>query len=198
MIVLPILAAAAMSVANADVAFSRRMLPARPGSGNVFADLLVGPDGRVERCKVIYSRGSARAGERYCERAIGLKSGEPALGPDGNPAYGMADFDLVVRPVGVPNVRVPSRPADFELTVTSLPEQFGSKLRVLVALFVSETGAVLNCERNPDSVAPASYGTAACEQLQQMARPVMRNRAEAAVPYVDGVVVDFVVETPAR
>lgn len=171
------------------------MLPAVP-AGNVFADLLVGPDGRVERCKVIYSEGSARDGERYCQRAIGLKSGEPALGPDGNSAYGMADFDLVARPVGVPKARVPSRPADIELTVETLPAQFGSKLRVRVAVFVSDSGAVLNCERDSISTAPASYATAACQQLRQMPRPVMRNRADEAVSYVDGVAVDFVVETP--
>jgi hypothetical protein len=196
MIFLPFLAAAAMSVPDAELDFSRRMLPSKP-DGNVFADLLVGPDGRVERCKVIYSEGSTRDDERYCQRTIGLESGEPARGPDGNPAYGVARFDLIVRPVGVRNVRVPTRPPDIELTVGSLPEEFGSKLKVAVVIFVSESGAVLNCERYPSTTAPASYASAACQQLRQMALPVMQNQADVAVAYVVGLDVDFVVETPA-
>ena len=189
---LPILAAAAMSVPNAEAdGFAQRMFRAKP-DGNVFTDLFLGPDGRVEHCVVIYSEGSRRDGERYCEVALGLMAGEPALGPDGNAAYGMANFDLIVRPEGVPNARVPSRPADIELTVASLPARFGARLRVRVAVFVSDSGVVLECMTEGEG--PADYGAAACQQLGQIPRPIMRNTADKAVAYVDGLLVDFVVE----
>jgi hypothetical protein len=191
--ILPFLAAAAMSVPDPDIDFSRSMFRSKP-DGNVYTDLLLDTHGRVEQCKVVYSEGSSRDNERYCERAIGRDAGEPAIGPGGDPTYGMAHFDLIVRPEGVPNARVPSRPAEIELTVGSLPADFGRRMAVTVAVFVHASGTVLNCERLPHARTPASYGSAACRQLQQEPRPVIHNAAGEAVAYMDNVDVNFVVE----
>ena len=112
MIAFPLFAAAAMSVPDPNIQFSRAMLPAMP-SANMLTDLLLAPAGRVGQCKVIVSGASSRENDRYCERAIGRDAGEPAIGPDGSPAYGMVPFDLIARAEGVSNARVPTRPADL-------------------------------------------------------------------------------------
>ena len=191
MTLLPLLATVAISAPEADTGFIRRMLSSKP-AGNVFADLLVGPDGRVEHCELLYTEDSRRKAERYCEATLGLEAGEPGIGPDGNPAYGVATFDLVVRPDGVPNARVPARPADIEVGVASLPAQYGTRLRVPLVVFVSDGGRVLDCAT--DGNGPADYVAVACQQLRQGTLPVRHNKADAPVAYVDGLLADFVVE----
>jgi hypothetical protein len=168
----------------------------RLAGGDVLSDLLVNPDGRVELCQVLYSKAPRRNVDRFCEVAVGLKSGNPAIGPDGKPAYGLATLDLYARLVASPRKPEPSRPADLDVIVASLPVRFGNKLRIVADVFVSETGEVQECGPSYDQ--PANLVEGACQQVRQHSRPVMHSRANEPVAYVADVLVDFATEPVNR
>jgi len=194
MIVLPILAASVMSVPELERDFVRRVARNRPGN-EVIAEMLLGPDGRVEQCKVLFPAPDSRPSKRFCEAAIGQKAADPPVGPDGNPTYGVVSFNVILTPAGTPPNWARTWAPDIEMTVATLPDQYGTRARVNLVAFVSEEGSIVECGALGDS--SAAYAAVACDQLKQEPRPVMRNRAGEPVAHVDSLLADFVLETPA-
>ncbi|MGZ3248193.1 MAG: hypothetical protein ACXWJC_01480 [Croceibacterium sp.] len=107
MLLIPFLASALMSApemsapALRDNDFARK-LRGGLGSGAIFADLFVTPEGKVEGCEVTYSQQSKTQSARFCTNVVGLSVSNPAVGPDGKPEYGVFQFGRIVAEAGSP------------------------------------------------------------------------------------------------
>jgi len=162
------------------------------GSGAIFADLFVSPEGKVEGCEVTYSQQTKAQSVRLCTNLVGLTVSNPAVGPDGKREYGVFQFGRIVvetvssGPGSPPKFEVPP---DLEVNVNELPGKNQKKLRVGLTILVDDHGAVVACQGAQD--APADYAQVACGQAKLLRTRVRTSAAGTAVRYVSNFVVDF-------
>jgi hypothetical protein len=187
MLLLPMLAAA-MTIPEARVTASLGELIRGVGDGNFIVELFADPKGVIEGCGVDYSQLPKSQSDKLCNNAIGLKLAKPAIGSDGQPAYGV--FLLTrVRAGSPPKLELP---ADLELSVTELPKKYHNSLRVGLTVMVDSQGSEVACESDKD--APADYAQVACAQMGMQKLRIRQNTAGMAVPYVAGMIAQFSAE----
>lgn len=184
MLLLPLLAAA-MTIPEGRYTASWDEIGRGVGDGNFIVELFADPEGVIEGCGVDYSQLPNSQSDKLCNNAIGLKLAKPAIGPDGQPAYGVFLFSRV-RAGSSPKLELP---ADLELSVTELPKKYRNSLRVGLTVMVDSQGSAVACES--DKNAPADYAQVACAQMRMQKLRIRQNTAGMTVPYVAGMIVQF-------
>ena len=194
MLLLPILAAV-MSTPQKNDSDLWKKLNSFLGRGDIKVAMFVNPDGIVESCTVEYSQLPKSQSDKFCSSAKGSKLAKPAIGPDGNPAYGMLSLIRITVEVLTmsPHPTPPKLelPPDLELTVPDLPKQFRKSLRVSLTVMIDDHGTATACQG--DAKDPPDYAKAACDQVKMLKGPVRQDAAGVPVPYMDDMVVEFAV-----
>jgi TonB family protein len=146
MLLLPIVAASALSVALNDMNTATRLQRAysnQRDQGSVLFETWIAPSGQVIECEVLEAKGSAELGSTFCaiyrEQRI-----TPAKDTEGNRAYSFMRSVMVLSNRRRDGMDIP---ADVTLTVDALPGR-DSEYRLYANLLVDEQGAVQTCERH--------------------------------------------------
>lgn len=165
------------------------------------AELVFLPDGRVSNCRVVELVGDAAFADHLCRALVGLQ-GTPARDREGNPSYGIMRkvFSWTISAPGVKTLQ-PLSGSQMRLIVNKLPVGV-DHIGILLALSMSENGAVVECTRGPAVTdrgkpmeqASEAYVKAACQQAQGVPPLIVRAPTGEKVPYVANLSVSFVLE----
>ena len=101
----------------------------------------VGPDGKIQRCRIEASSEIARLDALTCAIIQDRAKLHPAIGSDGSPSYGVIRETITWAINTIP----PPAPGDLELTVKKLPRGVKSPARVPVMFAVDEGGHLSSC-----------------------------------------------------
>jgi hypothetical protein len=162
--------------------------------GYVGFSVLVGPDGKPEKCDVTAPTAFNDLNDLSCSLVMRRGRFKPAAGPDGNPAYGifrswaswMVADDL---PMMQRLAKLYPRPSEIDLTLfvkaTIVPPP------VNLVIGVDATGAIVECDAQQASVSP-NIAKVACEQVRTHWRPLLGlTKAGQAVTTVQSVKIGF-------
>ena len=164
-----------------EIAASREVRDS--GLVGMWYEVFVAPDGTIEGCTVRAAVGDGTAAQAVCKALVGKKA-EPAVGSDGQPAYGYArgtlNFADNLAPMSAdaiePDVTISARGLDSEAE------------RVGVTVLVGTDGKVAACE--PGAGAGGLWRTA-CSQVRSMALPIRKAKGGASVNYLYPLIVEF-------
>ena len=154
--------------------------------------VLVTPDGKPDRCEVLWSTGNKRFDNVTCSLIMRRARFAPALDEAGNPTYGsFHNINNFWQP-GEGKSRFPlSLGPDIRLTVRSLPGGISTPVVVEVHVAVDDQGAFKTCSV-PSNEGQQKLAAAACARLRtDWAPALLRNSAGVAVSYVKVVKVSF-------
>jgi hypothetical protein len=172
---------------------------ARKGVQTSFAaELVFLPDGRVSTCRVVEFVGDAAFADHLCKAFVGLQ-GTAARDREGNPSYGIMRkvFSWTISAPDVKTLR-PLSGSQMRLIVNKLPAGV-DHVGLLLALSMSEDGAVVECTRGPAVTdrgkpmeqASEAYLKAACQQAKGVPPLIVRAATGEKVPYVANLSVSF-------
>jgi len=134
--------------------------------GTTGFELLIGPDGKVQRCTVLVSSGFPRLDSYTCDLVKRRAVFERAIDDHGNPAYGIYR-SVMSWSLGGPGRRVELSP-DLELQINRAPAGVSLPLEFSVAYMTSPTGAVSGCKlAYVAKPAPQELVDIACQSLGQ-------------------------------
>ena len=163
-------------------------------SAAVFHEIIVDPNGRVDRCDVIDFVGSERLAKEIC-RVIKKRNYSPAVGASGAASYGkivdVSRMMLLGTKMGQEVAQVVASP-DFELAVESLPLAENGRKNVQIVVQVGISGGVQDCL--PNSPSDEKYAVVACQSVANEKLQSEKNSAGVAVPYVQKLNVAFVAD----
>ena len=139
----------------------------REWQGTTNFDVIVDPQGRSVDCKIAKSSGHEMLDRQTCWVALKRARFTPAIGADGQRAYGVYRSQVVwARPdrSGMQRNLGP----DLEISVNQLPAGATDPAAVKLAYFVDATGNPSACTALPDSAKqPAQLVELACKALFQ-------------------------------
>jgi len=149
----------------------------REWQGTTNFDVVVDPQGRSIDCKIARSSGHEMLDRQACWVAMKRARFTPAIGTDGQRAYGVYRSQVVwARPdrSGMQRNLGP----DLEISVNQLPPGATGSAAVKLAYFVDATGNPSACTALPDSAKqPAQLIDLACRALfQQLPREAVTAR----------------------
>jgi hypothetical protein len=189
-ILVPMIAAAALSAPQLGDNLATVDVGVVAGSGTGIYAIFVAPDGWVDDCAVLKSDYSARNNDRICTQLLRQKARKAARGPDGKPIHALA---VVARNAGDGVSALSLLPADIVMRLPTLPQ--GGDRPVYLEVMVDERGKVTGC----DAVEGADehLAQAACEQAGRFTLDPRKDRDGAAVPYLAEISVGFVEDDAA-
>ena len=182
MLLLPIVAASALSVALNDMNTATRLQRAysnQGDQGSVLFEAWIAPSGQVMECEVLETRGSAELGSTFCPIYLQHRI-TPAKDTEGNRAYGLIRSIIVLSNGRREALEIP---ADVTLTVGTLPGR-DPEYRLYANLLVDEQGAVQTCEVKRK--AAATYTELLCAEATAHPMAVRYDASGQAVRYVTG------------
>jgi TonB family protein len=149
----------------------------REWQGTTNFDVVVDPQGRSVDCKIAKSSGHEMLDRQACWVAMKRAKFTPAIGTDGQPAYGVYRSQVMwARPdrSGMQRNLGP----DLEISVNQLPPGATGPAAVKLAYFVDASGSPSACTALPDSAKqPAQIVDLACQALfQQLPREAVTAR----------------------
>ena len=154
----------------------------REWQGIATMSVVVDPTGRPTDCKVTKSSGFPELDKQTCWVAMKRVRFTPAVGPDGQKAFGVYRSQVVWSRPDRDFVQTDPGP-DLEVTVAALPAGTAQPPAVKIAYFVDSSGAASSCTVLPESEKqPKQLLDAACAQfLAQVQRaPVSANGMSVA------------------
>ncbi|HYD23899.1 MAG TPA: hypothetical protein VEB68_03820 [Croceibacterium sp.] len=189
-----ILLAAALSAPRLDARFEEQVNERYPQwalhtetSAAALVELVVKPNGRIERCELLDAVGSERLAEEMCQETEGTRL-RPATDAAGNPTYGVMRtlLQLTVPGDGLATAENTVEPIDLELTHDSLPAGYPGGFVLEVDLLVDRGGSVAACDAaygGPPAVFEP-YVAMACEEARALELAPLAVEGDAARPYV--------------
>jgi len=166
-------------------------------NGSIFYKLVVGPDGKVDRCNVQAASAQSGDWDKFCGHVKLRFSYRPAKDQAGDPTYYvLEENDAFVLPgTWIRDAQKPG--SDFVVDVARLPGSTDGKLDVAVNIAVDATGKLQQCNA-PAKAPQPTLSRLACEQLMANWAPMPeRNAAGLPISYVRQMQVEFRAARPA-
>jgi TonB family protein len=166
----------------------------RGEAGYVGFSILVGPDGKTERCDVTAPSPYSDLNDLTCSLIMRRARFTPAVGSDGQPAYGLfrswsswfsADSNASMEEI----IKSHPLPSSIDLTLFVQTEKLPDSIDLIVS--VSASGTIGECQPKT-SPSPSSLAHLACEQLKSQWKPATAATVSGgAVPTVQTARVSF-------
>ena len=139
----------------------------REWQGTTNFDVIVNPDGRSTDCKIAKSSGYQVLDRQACWVAMKRARFTPAIGSDGQRAFGVYRSQVVWSRPDRAGVQRDLGP-DLEISVNQLPPGSNGQTAVKLAYFVDSQGSPSACTPLPDSARqPKQLIDLACQALFQ-------------------------------
>jgi TonB family protein len=163
-------------------------------SGYVGFSLLIGPDGKPDRCLITAPVRSVELNRSTCQLAMRRARFKPAMDGDARAAFailrGTTAWLIGDSPAAIDRLKARyPYPNDIDLTVSVPMETVPPPLELTIA--VDASGKVTVCQDQEAKVDPA-WTKAACGQVYKLWKPVaMSTKAGQMVPTIQNVKVEF-------
>jgi len=161
--------------------------------GNVAAelDLILSPEGKPLRCKILRSKGNSKMAEAICPTLMQMKMLKPAEA-DGGRAYGRLRYIFQAGTRRI-DLGLKANP-DMELFVANLPGENENQLDVPVSVYIDGEGRVADCQGSSAQSSP--YADVACQQVRGQAFTRLYDKDSVPVSYVEELLIRFSIQAP--
>lgn len=142
--------------------------------GQVVADLLINPAGRVETCSIVWSSGYRALDDGTC--SIFYRRAHFIPGKDG---AGNAKYDVFRTPPiswSLGSFGTRPVPADYDLMINRAPDGMRLPIEFTVDYLITRDGKAQDCKLNPAKPAPVELVTLACQAVASEPPHIVRNR----------------------
>lgn len=169
----------------------------RGEQGTAGIELLVAPDGKVDRCDVVMSTSYADLDAYTCQLVSKRAIFSPARYDDGRPAY--STFKTVINwAIDRPTAPKPI-PPDLELQINQAPPGVKMPLQITLAFLSKTNGAITGCKLDDKSLpAPTELWQVACQSLGAQPGEIVRNEEGQPVESYNQATVRFTVGSGAQ
>jgi TonB family protein len=168
----------------------------RNEQGAVYFEVVVNPEGRVDKCTILLSSGYNDLDYVTCHLATERARFAPAEDEHSKPIYGTyretIDWRISNRPLQTNGILVPSVPPDFDLTINKAPPGVRLPLQFTLSYFVKATGTVSDCKTSTISMpVPQALVDLACNAVMQSPVEAIRNRDDVPVDASETALIRF-------
>jgi TonB family protein len=146
---------------------------ARGEEGEVVADLLISPSGRVETCSIALSSGFSDLDQATCVLLQTRARFIPGKDDAGHPRYDVFRTPPVTWSVG--SFRSFRVPPDYDLTINRAPDGVQLPLEFKIDYLVTPAGTPRNCAVSPDKSAPTELVALACQTVVSAPAHIIRD-----------------------
>ncbi|MBV9527193.1 energy transducer TonB [Sphingomonas sp.] len=147
--------------------------------GSIPFDLLIGPDGKVQRCSVLISSGHKRLDVYTCALVQQKAAFAPVADGSGQPLYG-AYRGIIAWVLDYPGHATRLTP-DLEMQVNRAPVGVSLPVDFKIYYISSPTGAVSGCRSDGEAKGPPQLVGLACGSIAKSGGQIVHNLAGAAV-----------------